>query len=465
MQTITTNKIVTYWDDNPRNKNQEVVDGIWANMLENGYNHDYPLQVYKFEEDDLFHLTDGHHRYESALAANIQEVPAIITEGTRDEHFEAVQLSNMKHDISIGSVAQMFKPSEKREAVKRLLTLPKYWERSNVWLAEDFRTTDPTIINWRNDTASKILEASNPLNLSEERLAELRTLILKSERVSKDGQIQPVLNCQHKNILIEQRKEKVSEYVFQSVIEEVATEILDDYLEFQSDDDKSTSLPTFINDISDWDDDTIISRYPSKIVPIYFESDKQDWMRDVLTRVELLLQKHIKKSKRYWKGEEEWYTPTHILERVHNVMGGIDLDPASNPIANEYVKADKFFTKEDNGLEQEWYGRVFINPPFTADVINNFTDKLISEYENGNVTEAIILVESSNQPLWFSPLVEKSSACYMHTDRSGRLYYWNPNKDEDQRGQSRGYLFYFGDNIDKFVDEFKTTGIISKVIS
>ena len=180
-----------------------------------------------------------------------------------------------------------------------------------------------------------------------------------------------------------------------------------------------------------------------------------------LTKKEVLTPTH----KRYWKGEEEWYTSSNIVEGAFDVMGGIDLDPASNPVANKYVKADKFFTKDDDGLEQDWYGRVFMNPPFTKDVINKFTGKLITEYEQGNVTEAILLVESSNQPLWFSDLVMACDAYYMHTDRSGRFYYWNPNEDEDQRGQSRGYLFYFGGNVDKFVEVFKSTGVISKVIS
>ena len=89
----------------------------------------------------------------------------------------------------------MFKPSEKREAVKRLLTLPKYWERSDRWLAEDFRTNHSTITRWRQDIGVAIATPSNELGLSEDRLEQLHNLILKAERVSKDGQIQPVKDC------------------------------------------------------------------------------------------------------------------------------------------------------------------------------------------------------------------------------------------------------------------------------
>ena len=60
----------------------------------------------------------------------------------------------------------------------------------------------------------------------------------------------------------------------------------------------------------------------------------------------------------------EWITNRDLVDSAHELMGGIDLDPASSAKANEYVGARSFYTPQDDGLnDQQWFGRVYVFPP------------------------------------------------------------------------------------------------------
>ncbi len=51
------------------------------------------------------------------------------------------------------------------------------------------------------------------------------------------------------------------------------------------------------------------------------------------------------------------------IKAAREVMGKIDLDPASDIEAQKVVKAKRIYDEEVDGLQQTWHGRIWLNPP------------------------------------------------------------------------------------------------------
>jgi phage N-6-adenine-methyltransferase len=153
-------------------------------------------------------------------------------------------------------------------------------------------------------------------------------------------------------------------------------------------------------------------------------------------------------------GNNEWYTPAPYIEAARAVMESIELDPASSDEANAIVGAEQIYTKEDNGLDQPWYGRVWMNPPYATDLIGEFADKLATDFACGDVTEAIVLVNNATETIWFSTLVEQAAAIVFPR---GRVRFWQPSGETGAPLQGQA-LIYLGKQPDKFRSEFAHFG-------
>lgn len=102
-----------------------------------------------------------------------------------------------------------------------------------------------------------------------------------------------------------------------------------------------------------------------------------------------------------WTGNDEWYTPARYIELAREVMGSIDVDPASNDHAQKTVKAKTYYTAETDGLDKDWHGKVWMNPPYSRKLIQMFTAKLMAEFQSGRCTEAIVLTNNSTDTGWY----------------------------------------------------------------
>jgi hypothetical protein len=176
----------------------------------------------------------------------------------------------------------------------------------------------------------------------------------------------------------------------------------------------------------------------------------------------------------------EYYTPEPWPTLARQLMGGICLDPASNTVANANIKAKAIFTKEDDGLSQPWHGSVWMNHPFhrgeqpcqknckkkacvkrghhidkaipgNVDWVN----KVISEYESGNIKEAVIITFCNSSEGWFLPLL-KYPQCFPN----GRVHYIKEDGSKADSCTKGSVITYIGKNVSEFNKVFGKQGTI-----
>lgn len=156
-------------------------------------------------------------------------------------------------------------------------------------------------------------------------------------------------------------------------------------------------------------------------------------------------------------GNNEWYTPSEYIEAARNAMGSIDTDPASNDIANKVVKAEKYYTIETDGLAHDWHGNVWMNPPYSSDLITKFIEKL--KEQRVNYEQAIILVNNATETQWFYEIVKIASAvCFPKS----RVKFYMPDGKTGAPLQGQAVL-YVGDNTEKFISAFGGIGWTAKI--
>jgi phage N-6-adenine-methyltransferase len=162
------------------------------------------------------------------------------------------------------------------------------------------------------------------------------------------------------------------------------------------------------------------------------------------------------KHRTAFTGENEWYTPAKFLDLVREVVGEIDLDPASHEQAQGVVRAARYFTAEDDGLAQPWTGRVWLNPPYAQPLIAQFVDKLVAEVQAGHVAAAILLTHNSTDTAWGQAVLRAADAVCFTT---GRIAFANP--EGELASPTQGQMFsYFGADPAHFADVFATSGTV-----
>lgn len=166
---------------------------------------------------------------------------------------------------------------------------------------------------------------------------------------------------------------------------------------------------------------------------------------------------------RFSSASIDWYTPREIVDAARAVMGGIELDFASCEEANRTVKAERYYTQEQDALRQDWRCRSgWLNMPYGKSEDDNksnqgrWSARLIYEHNRGAVAEACMLVNAATANVWFRPLWA-FPLCFI----DGRIHFVAPS-DQPVKNQPThsSVVTYLGPNHDRFAEVFASLGTV-----
>jgi hypothetical protein len=154
----------------------------------------------------------------------------------------------------------------------------------------------------------------------------------------------------------------------------------------------------------------------------------------------------------------DYYTPPEYIDLVRQVLGTIDLDPASNDVAQSWIRAEVYYTKQDDGLTQPWYGNLYINPPYGSPEVRlmaqRFFEKAIACYKSGTIKAAILLLNRTEAG-WYKALQQKVTAVCEVTKR---ISFIDENGIPQQSPRYYSDFLYLGQEREKFREVFNRIG-------
>lgn len=186
----------------------------------------------------------------------------------------------------------------------------------------------------------------------------------------------------------------------------------------------------------------IVEKYIERTI----EQDEAPTTSGALKAIQEVKKPHVANN----STDNEWYTPDIYIQSAREVLGTIDLDPASNDFANETVNAKTYYTEESNGLEQEWFGNIWMNPPYQTALLQKFAEKLTAS----DFQQAIVLVNNATETAWFKTLISKADAIIFPT---GRIKFRKRDGEKGVPLQGQAFIYY-GNNADNFLNVFGEYG-------
>jgi hypothetical protein len=108
---------------------------------------------------------------------------------------------------------------------------------------------------------------------------------------------------------------------------------------------------------------------------------------------------------------QSWITPKWIID----ALGPFDLDPCACDPQPWPCAKDAFTTR---GLERDWYGRIWLNPPFDRYEVAEWIHRMAAHHYG------TALIHARTEAEWFEPVWVHADAILFLADR---LYFHRPD--------------------------------------
>lgn len=96
-------------------------------------------------------------------------------------------------------------------------------------------------------------------------------------------------------------------------------------------------------------------------------------------------------------GDDEHDTPPEFFEPFAEILSGFDLDPSASDTSG---LADRNVTKDEDGMSIDWFGDVWLNPPYSE--VGDWLDYGERQYAQGNLDNLVALVYARTGTQWFN---------------------------------------------------------------
>lgn len=128
-------------------------------------------------------------------------------------------------------------------------------------------------------------------------------------------------------------------------------------------------------------------------------------------------------------------------------------EPGSRVYQPLFSGDNEWYTPD--GLDKEWSGKVWMNPPYSRDLMPKFAAKVVAEYRAGRATEAIVLTNNATDTAWFALFFGAASAfCFT----KGRIRFESPTRKNGGTLQMGQVFTYFGRRPERFASVFAEIG-------